>query len=335
LTVNNTVHEGISAALGTFLDERHGEAAAIDERLGPLVDELRRAVFSGGKRLRPLFALWGYRAAGAEVGEPMLRAAASLEMLHTFALIQDDVLDRSPTRRGAPASHVMLATHAETGDRERFGASAAILLGDLALIWADRMLGESAFPPDRLRAGYRIYHELRAEVALGQYLDVLASHLERLTEDDALRVSRYKTATYTVQRPIQLGMALGGAPPELLDRVPAYAVPAGVAFQLRDDLLGAFGNPEATGKPSGEDLLERKPTWLLARTQRLRPEAARIRDVAGLRRAMLESGAVAEAESKIGALAGEALEAARGMPVPDERVQELVDLTERLVWRTS
>jgi len=332
----NTIDEGISAVLASFLDERRGEAAAIDDRLDPLIDELRRVVFSGGKRLRPLFAVWGYQAAcGDEVGEPMLRAAAALEMLHTFALIQDDVIDRSPTRRGGPASHVRLSARAETGDKERFGASAAILLSDLALIWADRMLGESGFPPERLRAGYRIYDELRAEVALGQYLDVLASHLERLTEEDALRVSRYKTATYTVQRPIQLGMALGGAPPGLLERVPAYAVPAGVAFQLRDDLLGAFGNPDATGKPSGEDLLERKPTWLLARTLRLQPEAAEVRDVAGLRRAMLESGAVAEAESKIDALAREALEAARKMPVPADRVRELVDLTERLVWRSS
>jgi geranylgeranyl diphosphate synthase type I len=333
--MKDTIYEAISPVLGKFLDERREEAAAIDPRLGPLVEELRRAVFSGGKRLRPLFAVWGHRAAsGEEVGEPMLRAAAALEMLHTFALIQDDVIDRSPTRRGGPASHVTLSARAETGDRERFGVSAAILLSDLALIWADRLLGESGFPPDRLRAGYRIYDELRAEVALGQYLDVLASHLERLTEEDALRVSRYKTATYTVQRPIQLGMALGGAPTELLDRVPAYAVPAGVAFQLRDDLLGAFGDPDATGKPSGQDLLERKPTWLLARTLRLRPEAADVRDVAGLRRAMLESGAVAEAESKIGALAGEALEAARRMPVPADRARELVELTERLVWRT-
>ena len=334
--MKETVDEGVSDVLGAFLDERRGEAATIDERLGPLVDELRRMVFSGGKRLRPLFAVWGHQAVrGPEVGRPMLRAAAALEMLHTFALIQDDLIDRSATRRGAPASHVALAAMAETGDRERFGASAAILLSDLALIWADRLLGESGFPPARLRAGYRVYDELRAEVALGQYLDVLASHLKRLTEEDALRVSRYKTATYTVQRPIQLGMALGGAPSELLDLVPAYAVPAGVAFQLRDDLLGAFGNPDATGKPSGQDLVERKPTWLLARTLRLRPEAAEARDVAGLRKAMLESGAVAEAESKISALAKEAIEAARVMPVPADRVRELLELTERLVWRTS
>jgi geranylgeranyl diphosphate synthase type I len=333
--MKDTFEEGISAMLSRFLDDRREEAVAIDGRLAPLVDELRRTVFSGGKRLRPLFAAWGHRAAGAEVGEPMLRAAAALEMLHTFALIQDDVIDRSPTRRGGPASHVTLSAHAETGDSERFGVSAAILLSDLALIWADRLLGESGFTHDRLLAGYRVYNELRAEVALGQYLDVLASHLRRLTEEDALRVSRYKTATYTVQRPIQLGMALGGAPPELLDRVPAYAIPAGVAFQLRDDLLGAFGNPDATGKPSGDDLVDRKATWLLARTLRLRPDAAQVRDLAGLREAMLESGAVSEAEAKINALAQEALEAARSMPVQPDRVRELVELTERLVWRTS
>ena len=333
--MRDTYVADIATVLGSFLDRRREEAAAIDERLGPLVDELRRTVFSGGKRLRPLFATWGHRAVGGEVREPMLRAAAALEMLHTFALIQDDVIDRSPTRRGSPASHLTLSTYAETGDRERFGVSAAILLSDLALIWSDRLLGESGFPPDRLQAGYRVYNELRAEVALGQYLDVLTSHLDRLTEQDALLVSRYKTATYTVQRPIQLGMALGGASADLLDRVPAYAVPAGVAFQLRDDLLGAFGNSDATGKPSGEDLVERKATWLLARTLRLRPDAEGVRDLAGLREAMVESGAVSEAESKIAALIQEALDAAREMPVPPERVRELVELTERLVWRSS
>lgn len=333
--MKDTVEEAIAAVLNGFLARRRSEAVAIDGRLGPLVDELHRVLFSGGKRLRPYFAVWGYRAAGAEVGDSILRAAAALELLHTFALIQDDVIDRSPTRRGGPSSHVTLAGQAEKGDRERFGASAAILLSDLALIWADRLLGEAGFPPERQRAGSRVYDELRAEVALGQYLDVLASHLERLTEEEALRVSRYKTATYTVQRPIQLGMALGGAPADLLDTVSAYAIPAGIAFQLRDDLLGAFGNPDATGKPSGEDLIERKPTWLLARTMRLRPRAARADDLAGLRREMVESGAVSEAEAKIQDLYQEALAAARSMKVPQERIRELVELTERLVWRTS
>jgi geranylgeranyl diphosphate synthase type I len=264
----------------------------------------------------------------------MLRAAAYLELLHTFALIQDDVMDGSATRRGRPASHVTLSAAAEVGDRARFGASAAILLGDLALIWSDRLLGEAGFPAERLRAGLAVYNELRSEVTLGQYLDVLAGHLGSLTEEDALRVNRYKTASYTVQRPIQLGMALAGAGADLIARVPSYAIPAGVAFQLRDDLLGAFGDPATTGKPSGQDLRERKPTWLWAHTLRLRPEAERIDDVAALRELMTSCGAVADAEAKIGELTERALQGLVGMPVAPHMARELVELTERLVWRS-
>jgi geranylgeranyl diphosphate synthase type I len=325
----------VGSVLEKFLRERRLEAVAIDPRLGPLVDELLSALFSGGKRLRPELAMWGHRAAGGSVGEPILQAAAALEMLHTFALIQDDVMDRSATRRGRPASHVTLAAAAEIGDRDRFGASAAILLGDLALIWADRLLSESDFPPDRVRRGYRVYDELRAEVTLGQYLDVLASHAETPTEEDALRVNRYKTASYTVQRPIQLGMALAGGSDEMVASVAPYAVPAGIAFQLRDDLLGAFGDPGQTGKPSGEDLLDRKPTWLWARTLRLRPDAAALADVAALRQVIRDSGAAADAEQKIRSLTAEAVAAARRIPVASQFTDQLVELTERLVWRSS
>ena len=317
-----------------FIGERRTEAERIDPRLGPLVAELEAAVCSGGKRLRPLLAGWGYRAGGREVDEPMLRAGGCLELLHTFALIQDDVMDGSPTRRGRPASHVTLAGQASR-DAAKFGRDAAILLGDLALIWADRLLTEAGFPPERLAAGQRVYNELRAEVTLGQYLDVLAAHSDRLTEADALQVNHYKTATYTVQRPIQFGLALAGAAEELLGAVPAYAIPAGIAFQLRDDLLGAVGDPALTGKPSGQDLLARKPTWLWARTLHLRPEAGGLTDVAALRAAVLETGAAADAEAKIRELGEEALAAAGRLPVAPDLRRELAELTERLLWRTS
>jgi geranylgeranyl diphosphate synthase type I len=324
----------IERVLDGFLAERRKEATNMDPRLGSLVDELHSTVGSGGKRLRPRLVLWGYRAGGCQVDEPVMRAAASLELLHTFALIQDDVMDQSPTRRGRPASHVTLAAQA-SHDGARFGESAAILLGDLALIWADRLMVESGFSAARLEAGLAIYHALRTEVTLGQYLDVLLAHGERPTEEDALRVDRYKTATYTVQRPIQLGLALAGAPAEAIDSVPAYAVPAGIAFQLRDDLLGALGDPDQTGKPSGEDLLNHKPTWLWARTLRLAPEAAALTELEALRRAVVDSGAAADAESKISALLAEALAAARRLPVPAELREELVGLTEQMVVRTS
>jgi geranylgeranyl diphosphate synthase, type I len=328
------MERGMQRVLDGFLAERRAEAVAIDPRLGPPVDELEAVVCSGGKRLRPRLAVWGYRAGGATPDEPIMQAAASLELLHTFALIQDDVMDRSTSRRGRPASHVTLAVQADR-DRDRFGESAAILLGDLALIWADRLMIESGFPAERLAAGLQVYNELRTEVTLGQYLDVLAAHSERLTEEDALRVNRYKTATYTVQRPIQLGLALAGAGRELIDAVPAYAVPAGIAFQLRDDLLGAVGDPAQTGKPSGEDLVAHKPTWLWARALRLSPGVAELRDLEQLRQAVVASGAAAAAEDKIQELAREALSAARQLPVPPELSVELAELTAQLVWRTS
>ncbi|HEY4028395.1 MAG TPA: polyprenyl synthetase family protein [Candidatus Dormibacteraeota bacterium] len=320
--------------LRAYLAERRSEATAIDRRLGRLLDELESSVLAGGKRLRPLLAAWGYRAGGAAVDDAMVRAAAALELLHTFALIQDDVMDGSLTRRGRPASHVNLAAEAQLAP-ERFGPSAAVLLGDLALIWADQLLAGSGFPPDRLARGLAIYNALRTEVTFGQYLDVLAAHSRRVTEEEALTVNRYKTASYTVQRPIQLGLALAGAPEELVCAVADYAIPAGIAFQLRDDVLGAFGDPDVTGKPSGEDLRERKPTWLWARTLRLCPEVERTTDVERLRELMVASGALAEAEAKIGALASEALAAAHGLDVGEELTCELVALTERLAWRRS
>jgi geranylgeranyl diphosphate synthase type I len=324
----------LELALRTFLAQRRAEAVAIDRRLGPFVDELGSAVSAGGKRLRPLLAAWGYRAGGSELDEPMVRVCAALELLHTFALIQDDVMDRSQTRRGRPASHVNLAEEAEL-EPDRFGPSAAILLGDLALIWADQLMLASGFPPERLTRALAVYNELRTEVTLGQYLDVLGAHSRRVTEEEALTVNRYKTASYTVQRPIQLGLALAGAPDGLLEAVSAYAVPAGIAFQLRDDLLGAVGDPELTGKPSGEDLRERKPTWLWARTLRLRPEAEGICEVERLRALMEDCGALTEAEAKIRALVEEAQAAAHRLPVADGLVCELVGLTERMVWRRS
>jgi geranylgeranyl diphosphate synthase type I len=334
LTAEGFTERGIDRVLDEFLAERRQEAVAIDPRLSVLVDELQAMVGSGGKRLRPRLVVWGYNAGGCEVDEPVHRAAAALELLHTFALIQDDVMDQSPIRRGRPASHVTLARQASQ-DARRFGESAAILLGDLALIWADRLMTGAGFAPARLEAGLAVYDALRSEVTLGQYLDVLLAHSDRPSEEDALRVDRYKTATYTVQRPIQLGLALAGAPAATLEAVPAYAVPAGIAFQLRDDLLGAFGDPDSTGKPSGEDLLTHKPTWLWARTVRLRPEAAGLTDLAELRLAVVDSGAAADSEAKIRELVAEAVEAAARLPVPGELARELVALTEQMVVRSS
>jgi geranylgeranyl diphosphate synthase, type I len=309
--------EQIGSVLGAFLATRRAEVATIDATLPPLVDELQAVIESGGKRIRPWLACWGYRAAGQEVGGSMLAAAASLELIHTFALLQDDIMDGSATRRGRPATHITM------------GSAAALLISDLALVWADQLLTEADLPADRLAEGMRVVNALRSEVTLGQYLDVAGPP----DEEHALKVDLYKTASYTVLRPIQLGMVLGGAHRGLVDSVPAYAEPAGIAFQLRDDVLGAFGDSAVTGKPAGDDLQGRKATWLWARALRLGGEPP-----AGLeemRDWIRRSGALADTEALITRLEREAREALRRMPVKPHLREELEHMTDSLVNRSA
>ena len=276
--------------------------------------------FAGGKRVRPLLAGWGYSAAGREPDSAMANAAAALELVHCFALVQDDVMDGSAKRRGRPSTHEVL------------GQNGALLASDLALIWADRMLLESGFEGRVLARAFEIFNHLRVEVTVGQYLDLQA----RALEEHALKVNLYKTASYTVLRPMQLGMTLGGADQALIDSVPAYAEPAGVAFQLRDDLLGAFGDPDVTGKSDCEDLLRRKPTWLRARA--LATDPLGDPDPANLlavRMWLLRTGAVSATEAKIHQLKCKAIAALRRMPVDRPLQAELEEITASLLERRS
>ena len=310
----------MDAALDSFLAERAGDLARVDSSLTRLAHELRAMVFAGGKRVRPLLAGWGYRAAGREPDPAMAAAAAALELVHCFALIQDDVMDGSTQRRGRPATHQVL------------GQNGALLASDLALIWADRMLLESGFEGRALARAFEIFNHLRVEVTLGQYLDLQAPALEA----HALKVNLFKTASYTVLRPMQLGMALGGGDQALIDSVPAYAEPAGVAFQLRDDLLGAFGDPDMTGKSDCEDLLRRKPTWLRARALAIDPlgdpDPA---NPLAVRMWLIRTGAASATEAKIRELHRRAMGALRRMPV-DRRLQlEMEEVTTSLVERRS
>ena len=199
----------VAALLERFLARRRSEMAAVDPVLTPMVEELEAVVGSGGKRVRPWVVVWGHLAAGGAFEDPIATAAAAVELVHTFALLQDDFMDASATRRGRIATHAAM------------GASAAILISDLALVWPTSCSASSWLPPDALLAGMRLFNSLRSDVTLGQYLDVTAV----ADEDRALRVNRLKTASYTVLRPIQMGMVLAGAPESLLAAVPAYAEP--------------------------------------------------------------------------------------------------------------
>lgn len=217
-----------------------------------------------------MLCVTGWHASG-DCGDsgPVIRVAAGLELFHAFALIHDDIMDNSDTRRGRPTIHRAVTTHyaghRKRAEAEHFGVSSAILLGDLALIWSDELLHTAGLALDQLAAILPFLDLMRIELVYGQYLDLLT--VGRLTDDvDAtLTVIRYKTAKYTIERPLHIGTALAGVDQAVLDACTAYALPLGEAFQLRDDLLGVFGNPAVTGKPVMDDLREGKATALIAR----------------------------------------------------------------------
>lgn len=321
----------VTAALRTFLDGARGTLEGVGAELTPVADASRELVLAGGKRLRPAFCYWGWRGAGAPDSDELLTAAASLELLHACALIHDDVMDGSDMRRGRPAIHRQFAelhrSKGWSGDGQAFGESAAILLGDLCLVWADQMFDGSGLPPASLQRASSVYAEMRVELMAGQYLDVLASVVDEpsgaIAAERALRVARYKSAKYTIERPLHLGGVLAGASPELLAGYSAYGLPLGEAFQLRDDLLGVYGDPAVTGKPAGDDLREGKHTVLVALAeQRASPDqAATLRRLLGdpgldaegvqaCRQVITESGALAEVEELIALRCGEAQRAA-------------------------
>jgi geranylgeranyl diphosphate synthase type I len=259
----------VDGELERFLAEQRQALAPAGSGVLPLLEELERVIGSGGKRLRPLFCCLGHLAAGAEVGEEAIRAAAALELLHTFAIVHDDVMDGSPSRRGAPASWVHLAEEhrasGHPGNPETYGLSGAILAGDMALVLADRALLASGFPPERLLPALHRYERMRVEVVAGQYLDVLAAHRGAADEVEARRIAVLKSGGYTVEGPLQIGAILGGGEAGLLSCLSSYGVPLGEAFQLRDDVLGVFGDPAVTGKDRDSDLREGKRTVLLAK----------------------------------------------------------------------
>jgi geranylgeranyl diphosphate synthase type I len=256
----------VDAVLAAFLDERAESLGRVGPELAPIAEAASRLVLDGGKRLRPRFAYWGWRAVLPDDApdDDLIVAAASLELLHACALAHDDLMDSSATRRGKPTTHVTFAQrHADagwSGSSEAFGAAAAILLGDLLLAWADTLFARASMPV----AAQRVYDDMRQMVMAGQYLDVLVQARAEFSPEDALRVAEFKTSKYTVEGPLHLGAAAAGAGLDVLAALSAYALPLGVAFQLRDDVLGVFGDPELTGKPAGDDLREGKHTLLTA-----------------------------------------------------------------------
>ncbi|MFD9535381.1 polyprenyl synthetase family protein [Streptomyces sp. NPDC060010] len=258
--------------MDTFLTEKL-RAASASQLPGEVGEALHGLLFAGGKRLRPSLCVLGWYAAGGqkEMG-PVLHAAASLEMFHTFALIHDDVADRSATRRGRPTIHRVLADLHRSGrspaQADHLGTSTAILIGDLALAWSDELFPTARLTPAQLAATLPVVESMRTEVMYGQYLDVVAAGRPTSDMERAMAIVHYKTAKYSVERPLHIGAALAGADAHAHAALSAFALPVGEAFQLRDDLLGVFGTLEATGKSCMEDLRDGKHTVLLAHALR-------------------------------------------------------------------
>jgi geranylgeranyl diphosphate synthase type I len=269
-----SLREQVEAQLQDFLTSQSEYFTSIAPELNPAATSLTAFVINGGKRFRPLFAAVGAIGAGSQLSDAEIRAFASLELLQACALVHDDLMDASDTRRGEPAIHKifesMHSAEKYQGKATQFGLSASVLIGDLALIWSDQMLNSSGIKSESLLAALSVHDEMRVELIAGQYLDVFEQARGTQSVAQALKIARYKSAKYTIERPLHLGAAIAipdaAKRAQIISIYSEFGLPLGEAFQLRDDLLGVFGDPKVTGKPAGDDLREGKRTVLMAMT---------------------------------------------------------------------
>lgn len=343
----------IETLLTRHIAQRREEAARSSGRFAQdVIDLLADVVLRGGKRTRPVFLWWGWRGCGGEPrgnrAEAVLRVATALELIQACALIHDDLMDGSLLRRGAPSAHVAFADQYRAaglrGNADAFGASAAILAGDLALVWADDLFETAGLDAKARRAVVPPWQAMRTETIAGQYLDLYGQGTGVNSPEESLRVAYLKSGLYTVERPLHLGAAMAGAGPDLIAALRRAGRSAGVAFQLRDDLLGVFGGPDHTGKPVGEDIKDGASTYLVAiALQRARAHSRygaeqRLRDALGnrslsadelqeVRELLTGLGAVAAVEARIDQLTASALTAlgqAGLVPPAEQRLSELL-----------
>ena len=326
MSLNALIDERIRA----FLDERRtavGEASA-------LIDEIERVIAAGGKRLRPAFCYWGFRAAGGPDGPDIIRLSTAFELLHTFAIVHDDIMDSADERRGQPTTVASL------------GMERALLVGDLALVLADSAFWDSGFSPETLCTAFAEFTEMREQVIAGQSMDLEAEGIA-IDEGHARRIAILKSGSYSIEHPLSIGARLAGAEPALLDALRRFGRPLGEAFQLVDDLLGVFGDPVATGKPVDSDIREGKRNVLFAKTVELLggADAAFFQarwghtdlteeEVARLRSLIDSSGARKATEELIAELETAAALALKEAPVAPEARGPLEDLMEAAITRT-
>lgn len=341
----DTLPSRVETVLREFFQPQKLVAQEIGDPVTWGVELLESYVLGGGKRIRPTFAWAGYLAAGGGVEDPaaVLKAISSLELIQACALIHDDIIDSSDSRRGNPTVHkIAEARHDQQRwhkNATQFGHSIGILVGDLAMVWADDLFHGSGLSPAALARAFPAWRAMRTEVIGGQILDI---NLEVSGSDDiaaAQQVNRYKTAAYTIERPLHIGAALAGADENLITALRRYGTDIGIAFQLRDDLLGVFGDPKITGKPAGDDLREGKRTVLVATALQLAhahyPSLVPLIDsqigavrtpteIADLAAAIEATGAVENIEKQITALRDSGLQHLNDANLPPE-VQQVLE----------
>lgn len=318
--------------------------AAVDPELETPFACLAELTLSGGKRLRPAFCHWAFVGAGGDPADPSVTdVGAAFELLHAFALIHDDVMDGSDFRRGLQTVHQQYAQRhaalAWRGEPRRFGEGVAILIGDLAFVYADTLMAD--VPP----AARALYDEMRIEITVGQYLDMMGAARARTSVADARRIALYKSAKYTIERPLHIGAALCNRLEDLSAPFTSYGLPLGEAFQLRDDVLGAFGDTGSTGKPVGDDLLEGKPTLLLALArERAHGSAEALLDRVGapdltaeeieaMQEVLVSTGALQSIEALIASRVEEAIAALANAPVEESARAALTEIAPYVAWR--
>jgi geranylgeranyl diphosphate synthase type I len=363
----------VQTEIDEFLVGRAAQLTAIAPELSEFLG-ISRDLLTGGKRFRALFCYWGWRAvagtgddfdpladdrAGTDLPS-VVRAASALEVFHAAALVHDDIMDNSDTRRGLPAVHRRFeALHRAggwPGSPEGFGRSSALLLGDLLLSWSDELFdaGLSRLASrDAAHAARAEFNLMRTEVTAGQYLDIYEesawlAHPEAELLSRAHRVIVYKSAKYSIEAPLAIGASVGGASIAQIAALREFGLPLGIAYQLRDDLLGVFGDPAITGKPSGDDLREGKRTVLIALARpALPPHVRRLLDellgdpalddqqIAMLQTAVRDSGAVDQLERMIERSVEKAKSAIVDAPITGSARDQLIQLAESATQRTA
>jgi geranylgeranyl diphosphate synthase type I len=328
------LRQAVDAALGAFLAAQRERMRDLAPASAALVDMIELVLGAGGKRLRPMLCYLAYRAAGGPDGPEILTAAGSLELLHTFAILHDDVMDQALLRRGLPALHRRLADERRSAghpnDADTYGVSVAVLAGDLALVLSDAMIAGSGFDKETVARALLPLEEMRVQAVAGQYLDILQAGGPPTGTEDAARIARLKTAGYSVVGPVAVGTVLADPAAAVAAALAGYARAVGEAFFLRDEVLGLFADAGETGKDAESDLRRGKPTTLVADAVARSPAPGRqvieglwgnpdatLADLEIVREIVEASGALAAATTAIGALVDEAVGSLAGAALLD------------------